>query len=101
MHRRHREVEGIARHLPEISVMSRETSQPGVLQLLRAPQLGERLPSFSERILGGAGRAVNVEQSTVGVEHTRFNARKPWSIHRNTLHLRYLQESSLTLAIDG
>lgn len=64
-----RVIEALAGHLPEVRVPAHERSQPRVLELLPAPQFGERRPAFAQarRVALRGGR--DVEERAVGVEH--------------------------------
>src|SRR6266511_2423699 len=72
--RLHREVERVRRHVPEVGVPAHEAPEPGVLELLRAPELGERLPLRPERLLRALRGARDVEQRAIRVEHDRADA---------------------------
>jgi hypothetical protein len=63
-----REIERLAGHLPEIGMPALQRAQPGVLQLLVAPQQGEPLGVVGEHLAAARRRRREVEQRAVGVE---------------------------------
>ena len=67
-------VERIAGHLPEIGMAAHQRPQPGVLQLLAAPQLGQSIGPLAELGTQTCDRGVHVEQRAVGIEHAGFDA---------------------------
>jgi hypothetical protein len=69
--------------VPEAAVAPGHRQQPGVFDLLVAPQLGQRVTAAREHLLGRVGDRVHVEQGAVGVEQD--GARDGWSLHDATL----------------
>jgi hypothetical protein len=68
-----RVVERIARDLPEVGMPSLQRAQPGVLQLLVAPQRGHRGSLVAEDIDAACRRGGEVEHRAVGVEDAGFH----------------------------
>ncbi len=64
----HGEVEGVAGDLPEVGMDAHEAAQPGVFELLVAPQVGQCLARLPERASQARRRRMDVEQGSVGVE---------------------------------
>jgi hypothetical protein len=69
-----REIERVRGHLHEIGVAPLCRAQPGVLNLLVAPQRGEAVRRLGGHVHAGAGCGGKVEQRAVGVEHARLDA---------------------------
>ena len=67
-------VECIARDLPEVRMTLHQTAQPGVLELLVAPQAGDRVRLLAQPPAQARGRRVNVEKCAVGVEDAGLDA---------------------------
>jgi hypothetical protein len=93
LQRRQGEVEGITRHLPKICVVPGEATEPGVLQLLRAPHLGEGLPLLSEPVLGGSCCTVDIKQRAVCIEHAGLDAVKLLYHHHRELSFSALNSA--------
>src|SRR3989441_4765102 len=62
------------RHPPKVFVPPHEAAQPGVLQLLGAPQLAEFSALAGELVVAQCNHRVHVEQRTVSVEGNRLDA---------------------------
>ena len=58
-----------------------ESAQPGVLQLLLAPEFGQGLPVVAKFVAGGARCAVEIEEGSVGVENAGFDAVEGLIVH--------------------
>jgi len=79
--RRQGEVECVAGDLPEVGVSAGEPAQPGVLQLLLAPEFGQALPVVAKFVAGAARRAVEIEKRSVGVENAGCDAVEGLIVH--------------------
>ena len=62
-------IERLAGHLPEFRVRAHGIAQPGVLDLLGAPQIGQRVGFGPDQRAMPRDRRIEVEQRAVGVEH--------------------------------
>jgi hypothetical protein len=69
-----REIQRVAGDLPEVGVTALQRTQPRVLQLLVAPQRGQRRAPARLDLGAGRGRRGEVEQRAVGVENAGANA---------------------------
>src|SRR5262249_18222041 len=77
-----REIESIAGHLQEIGVAALQSAQPGVLQLLVAPQDGEPFRVVTEHVSAPRRGGGKVEQRAVGVENAGADPVQLLASHR-------------------
>ncbi len=68
------EIERVAGHLPEVGVAVLERAQPGVLELLVAPERGQRRAAILRHVGAARRGGGEVEQGAVGVEDAGLNA---------------------------
>jgi hypothetical protein len=85
-----REVESVPGDLPEIRVPALHGAQPGILQLLVAPERGQFVDAVPEHIAAAPGRSGKIEQRPVGVEDAGLHADE-----RCLFHARYLTYAHL------
>ena len=64
-----REVERVAGDPPEIGIAALQGSEPGILQLLVAPQRRQRCALLRREVIAALGGGGEIEQSTIGVEN--------------------------------
>ena len=65
--------ERIPRHDGKILVAPHQRTQPGVFELLDAPDLGDDLAITGKRLLGDGRHRLNVVKRAIGVEHNGFD----------------------------
>jgi hypothetical protein len=68
--------EGVPGDRGEILVASHQRAQPGVFELLDAPDLRDDPAIARKRILGDLSNRLDVVQRPVGVEHDGFDAQR-------------------------
>ena len=61
--------ERIPRDDREVLIAPHQRTQPGIFELLDAPDLGDDLAVAGKRFLGDRGHRLNVVQRAIGVEH--------------------------------
>jgi len=67
------ELQSRARHLLEIFVTPHQATQPGVFELLGAPEAAERVALAGKQLFASADHRVHIEESAVRVEYDCLN----------------------------
>ena len=80
-----RVVERLAGHLPEVDVAAHQAAQPGVLELLAAPEVGERAPAIARARRRPARRRC---RSRAASRRRRRRRRGPWPSREPSAILR-------------
>ena len=63
----------VARDLREILVTLHQRAQPGIFELLDAPDLGDDFAIAGKRVLGDVGHRLDVVKRAIGVEDNGFD----------------------------
>src|ERR1700733_8662485 len=64
----------IRRDHRKILVAPHQRTQPGIFELLDAPDLGDDLAVTGKRLLGHGGHRLNIVKRAIGIEHDGFDA---------------------------
>src|SRR5260370_22478661 len=87
------EIESIGGDLPEIRVPALERPQPGVLQLLLAPERGQLVDAFAEHVAAAFRGGSKIKQRSICIEDAGLHADQSCVAHARYLtyaHLRWL-----------
>src|SRR5207237_9240578 len=70
----------VARHFGEIPVVPHQRAQPGVFELLDAPDLGDDSAIAAKRVLGDVSHRLDVVERAIGIEDNCFDGHCNYSL---------------------
>ena len=83
----------VARHFGEIPIVPHQRAQPGVFELLDAPDLGDDVAVAGERVLGDVGHRLDVVKGAIGVENNGFDGHGGFSFAPMVAYRNFLSAS--------